>query len=452
MNATLRRYLRYTSWPIIASMLALMVMGVLAVRASELAEGELTGFAARQVVYACVALGAFVAATVVPYQRIGRLAYPLFAGTLALLVLVFFLPAIRHAHRWIVLGPIQVQPSEIAKVTYVILLAWYLRYRDNYRRLRGLVVPLLLTLIPLGLILREPDLGTSLLLLPTLYFMLFMAGAKWRHLLGTVALATALVFLPVPRKVTSAMSPAEAADRKALAYWTGRRGRGEYVVSAAPLSLMEIHQLRRIDGWLRQGQAKLAAGRGYQQDKSKTTLAAGGATGWPRSRDADTYLALLPDDHTDFIFSVVGGKWGFAGCAFVLGLYAVIFLFGIEIATVTYDPFGRLLAVGVLALLLAQIFINVGMTMGLMPITGMTLPLVSYGGSSLVVNCAALGLLVNVGQRRPILLGRRPFEHGEKRERPLAVRKMAEEPRTSFAGERPRAAAGTRRPATSRED
>jgi cell division protein FtsW (lipid II flippase) len=119
---------------------------------------------------------------------------------------------------------------------------------------------------------------------------------------------------------------------------------------------------------------------------------------------------MLPDDHTDFIFSVVGGQWGFFGCASVLVLYGIIFLFGADVAVSTPDPFGRLLAVGVLALLAAQIFINIGMAMGLMPITGMTLPLVSYGGSSLLVNCVALGLLVNVGRHRPMTLAPRPFE------------------------------------------
>lgn len=145
----------------------------------------------------------------------------------------------------------------------------------------------------------------------------------------------------------------------------------------------------------------------------------------------------LPFEHTDFIFSVIGGRWGFLGCLVVLGMYAVILVFGIEIATITYDPFGRLLAVGVLGLLLSQIFINVGMAMGLMPITGMTLPLVSYGGTSIVVNCAALGLLVNVGQRRPILLAPHPFEYGERREKqvnlestaPLTAKRRNEKPR-----------------------
>jgi len=117
---------------------------------------------------------------------------------------------------------------------------------------------------------------------------------------------------------------------------------------------------------------------------------------------------------------VIGGQWGLLGCLGVLFFYGLIFMFGVEIAIVTYDPFGRLLAVGVLALLASQILINIGMTVGLGPITGMTLPLISYGGSSLVVNCAALGLLVNVGYHRPMLLSRRPFEHGEKRTRPPA--------------------------------
>jgi len=433
MPETLRRYLRYTSWPILAAMIALMVLGVLAIRASELAEGEAAGFSTRQTISACVALGAFVLATVVPYPRVGRLAYPLFGITLAMLVLVLFLPEVRETHRWIALGPVQFQPSEVAKIAFIALLAWYLRYRDNYRRLTGLIVPFVLTLVPMVLILREPDLGTALLFLPTLYFMLFMAGAKWRHLLGIVGVATALVFVPVPHRITEAMQNEEAADRAALAYWVERDAdrKPTRVWLAAPLAIMKQHQIHRIDGWLRQGDPRIAMGRGYQLSHSKTALASGMMTGRGDWSDADTYLSLLPEDHTDFIFSVIGGQWGFVGCVGVLALYAVIFVFGIEIAAITHDPFARLLAVGVLALMLAQIFINVGMTMGLMPITGMTLPLVSYGGSSLVVNCAALGLLVNVGMRRPILLSKRPFEYGPEREKPVRVGVMADAPRSA---------------------
>jgi len=418
MLETLRKYLRYTSWPIIAATITLIVFGILAITASERADPTMKGFARKQTVFAVVGLSAFVVATVVPYPLFGRMAYPLFGVTLGLLVLVLFLPAIRGAHRWIDLKVLLVQPSEIAKIAFIILLAWYLRRGDHYRKLLGLAVPFVLTFVPMGLILVEPDLGTALLFLPTLYIMLFMAGAKLRHLLGIVAVATALIFLPVPHGITPEMKPAEILDREALAYW-GSHESGR-LVSAAPLVKMKHHQVTRILGWLRQDEERVAKGVGYQLHQSKMILGAGCVTGQDQAARVHEYFRMLPDDHTDFIFSVVGGRWGLLGCLGVLFCYGVIFVFGVEIAVITYDPFARLLAVGVLALLFSQIFINVGMTMGLMPITGMTLPLVSYGGSSLVVNCAALGLLVNVGLRRPILLGKRPFEYGQKKDKPPA--------------------------------
>ena len=421
MLENLRQFARYTSWPIIAAMLCLMLVGVQAIRVSEQAEGLTTNLALKQMVFAGVGLGVFFALTLIPYKRFGQAAYWLFAGTVALLVLVLFLKPIRGSHRWIDLKVVQIQPSELAKLSYSILLAWYLRYGNHYRKLRGLIVPFLLTLLPLGLILKEPDLGTSLLFLPTLYIMLFVAGAKYRHLLGIVAIGTVLVLAPVPQKVSSSWSSTELRERRSISYTAFGYDDTEYLLVAAPLLKMENHQLSRIVGWIRQDDPRVAMGKGYHLRQSKTVLGSGrwsGNTDWD---DAHLYFSMLPDDHTDFIFSVIGGRWGFLGCLGVLTLYGVIFIFGIEIASATHDPFGRLLAIGVLALLFSQLCINVGMTMGLMPITGMTLPFVSYGGSSLVINCAALGLLINVGQRRPILLGPKPFEHGQKREKTLGA-------------------------------
>jgi len=414
----LRGYLRHTGWPVAAAMLALMAFGVLAIHAAERADSSLRVLAARQIVYCVLGLVAFGVFAAVPYARFGRAAYPLFAVSLGLLVLVFFLPAVRNSHRWIDLKVVRVQPSELAKLSFVLMLAWYLRYRENYRRLSGLLVPLALTLVPMLLVLREPDLGTSLLFLPGLFFMLFLAGAKWRHLLAALGVAAALILLPVPRAVPDAGE--DAARRRSLAYGSVHVGGREYVLTAAPLAVMQPHQVRRIDGWLHQSDPRVAADEGYQLRQAKMILGSGRWTGQGDWSDADACLRMLPDDHTDFVFSVIGGQWGFAGAAAVLALYAVIFLCGLEIATATYDPFARLLAGGVLAILFAQVLINVGMSLGLMPITGMTLPLVSYGGSSLLTNCAALGLLVNVGARRPILLAKRPFEFGQKEEKPPA--------------------------------
>ncbi len=423
----LRNYLRGVVWPIIVAMIALIVISILAVHAAEQADPtnpSVRGSTVKQVKWVFISLAAFFAVTAVPYKRIGRAAYPLFAATLVMLGILaaaskfeyssLLIPAIRGSHRWINLGFGLFQPSEIAKLTFIILLAWYLRYGDNYRRFRGLIIPFALTFIPLGLVLVQPDLGTSLLFLPTLFFMLFMAGAKIRHLLVVVAVAAVAVFFPVPRNVTG-LSRAALADRESLAYWSGSIGEKEYVISAAPLVLMKPHQLRRIEGWLRQGDEEVAMDEGFQLQQSMIILGTGGLWGQKAPEDKNLYFRWLPDDHTDFIYAVIGGQWGFLGCVGVMLIYVAIFFCGAEIAGMTNDPFGRLLVVGVLGLLLAQILINVGMTMGLTPITGMTLPMISYGGSSMLVNCLAMGLMVNVAQRRPILLAPKPFEYGRKR-------------------------------------
>ena len=430
----MRTFLVRTHWPIVLAMLALMGVGVAAIGISERAEGTESNFADKQTIFAVLGLAVYLAMTSLPYGRIGKWAYVILAVTMGLLLVVLVLPPIRGSRRWIDLKIILLQPSEIAKLAFIILLAWYLRRGDNYRRLRGLAWPFVFTLVPMGLILAEPDLGTALLLLPTLYVMLFAAGARLRHLLGIVAVGAVAVFMPLPRAVTADMGPVEAADRRAMAYhvgrepWTFHSGQTEYIVSAAPLSLMKHHQVKRIEGWLKQNDPRVARGKGYQLYQSKMILATGKLSGRGGWGDAEAYFHLLPDDHTDFIFSVIGGQWGLAGCLGVLGLYVVLFVCGLEIASVTDDAFGRLVAIGVVALLFSQICINVGMTVGLMPITGMTLPLVSYGGSSLVVNCAALGLLVNVGRHRPILLGRKPFEHGRKDRQAALTRQEAMEP------------------------
>ncbi len=454
MSGAYNRYLRYTSWPIIAAMVGLIALSVLAIGVSERIDPSLAGQSAKQLKFALVAVAAFIVATMIPYPRLGRAAYAMFGLTLVLLVVVLFTRPINNSYRWFQLGPIRVQPSEVAKLTYIMMLAWYLRHGDRYRRLSGLIGPFALAFVPMGLILYEPDLGTSLLFLPTLYFMLFMAGAKLKHLLLIVALGMTIVFLPAPRKVSEATLEAQQGrfDVKTLgpvsfhvihndndlsrppkvpvSYCRVQFGSGGvYDIQPLALRVMPTRQASRIEGWLRQSDYRVAMNEGFQLRWSLVTLSTGQWRGHrlddPSGQDSADMLPLalsqLPEDHTDFIFSVIGGRWGFLGCLLVLALYGIILLFGVEIATITYDPFGRLLAVGVLGLLLSQLFINAGMTMGIMPITGMTLPLVSYGGTSLVVNCAALGLLINVGQRRPVSLARRPFEHGDKREKPTNI-------------------------------
>jgi len=441
MLRSLRQYGRFFCWPILLAMVALLAVSVMSVHLAERADSAPAGSAAKQLAFAVVGLVAFFVAASVHYQRVGQASYGLVVLTLALLCAVFAFRPVNGSQRWIPLpGGVKFQPSELAKLTLIVTLAWYLRYRDSYRRLVGLIVPFAITLIPLGLILAEPDLGTSLLLLPTLMVMLFMAGARVRHLLVILGLGALVVLTPTPRRV----DPARFAEQRKrfavralgpvsfysvdtslpwrkqpvtpVAYCRFQFGSGG-VYDLQPLSLWFMqrrspgsYQVKRIEGWLRQDDPRIRANIGYQQHRSMMILGSGRLSGRGTWRSAGAYFSMLPDDHTDFIFSVIGGQWGFVGCASVLVLYGVIFLFGADVAASTRDPFGRLLAVGVLALLAAQIFINIGMTMGLTPITGMTLPLVSYGGSSLLINCAALGLLVNVGRHRPRSLAPPPFE------------------------------------------
>ncbi|MCE5279476.1 MAG: FtsW/RodA/SpoVE family cell cycle protein [Planctomycetaceae bacterium] len=420
MTAIIRRYLRLNIWPIIVAMVALMAIGIVAISVSDRTE-----LAGKQAAFMVVGLVAFFVITLVPYPRFGKAAYALFGVTLPLLLMMlvprllktdalnWLIPSINGARRWINFGPIMFQPSELAKLSFILMLAWYLRYGDHYRTLSGLIPPFILALVPMFLILKEPDLGTSLLLLPTLYFMLFMAGARLRHLLGIIAVATVLMLLPRPVDV-SGLPAAEASDRQALSYANMKFQGRPYAVMPVMLSVMEPHQLRRIEGWLGQGDPDKAGDEGYQLRQSKMILSVGALFGGGGWNEINQFYRTLPERESDFIFAVIGGQWGIAGCLTVLLMYAVIFICGVEIAVGTHDPFGRLLAVGVAALMFSQVVVNIAVVIGLMPVTGMTLPLVSYGGTSLVINCSALGLLVNVAQRRPISLAPRPFEHGAK--------------------------------------
>lgn len=368
-----QNWLQRIPWSVVAMTIALMAVGQSGIeRGDELSRaGE---FFDRQLVWIVLALPAMLAATIVPYRVYRHHAYLWFAASVALLLAVYFFPARWGSRRWIPLGFMQFQPSEMAKLAYILTLARYLMYRENYRRLSGLFVPFVLTFIPLLLILREPDLGTSLLFLPVLFAMLFAAGARLRHL--ALIAGCGIAALPV--------------------LWL----------------TMSAEQQSRITALFTQTDGgPTPHGDGYHLHQSKQALALGGLWGSEICGTAvDDPLAYhLPACRTDFVLCMVGERWGLIGSFATLTLYLLLFARGLTIAAGTREPFGRLLAVGVVALLAAQTVINAGMTVGLMPITGITLPLLSYGGSSLLFTCVALGLLMNVAMRPGFEVGRDPF-------------------------------------------
>jgi cell division protein FtsW (lipid II flippase) len=354
-----------------------MLIGLSGIRRGD----ELTGvgdLADRQTIWILMGVPAMFATTLIPYRRYRNWSHLLFAFSILLLVIVYLMPSRNGAHRWIPFGVMDFQPSELAKIAFIMALAHYLMYRKNYRTLSGLVVPFLITLVPVALILREPDLGTSLLFLPVLFSMLFAAGARPRHLL--VISLMGITMLP--------------------GLWLGMSA--EQRSRVVTLMVQEdTGPAPRGDGYhLHQSKQMLTLGKTWGSEVEGMTL-------------SDPAAYHLPAGRTDFVFCLVGERWGSAGCVTTLLLYLILFARGMLIAAHTREPFGRLLAVGIVVLLGTQMLINTGMTVGLMPITGMTLPLMSYGGSSLLATCVALGLLINISMRPGYEVARDPFVYSE---------------------------------------
>ncbi|MEM7627113.1 MAG: FtsW/RodA/SpoVE family cell cycle protein [Planctomycetota bacterium] len=333
-----------------------------------------------------------------PHPRlIGWLAYPMFGIALALLVFVLlpFVPESlvrpRNGTRgWIDLKVMDFQPSEMAKATFVLALAWYLRYRESHRSLLGLLATFVFMIVPVGLIIVEPDLGQSLAFGPALLVMLVAAGAKLRHVFSIVGLGVLVIALNVGLVLAS------SADADAdYAPW------------------LKNHQQRRITSMIKLalGDTSEVQGDAYQQHKAMTLAGAGGTGGYGSQTAAVLFEHYrLPEAHNDMIYAVIVNRWGLRGGLGVLGLYVVLIGSMFAVAATSKDPLARLSCVGFAAIFLAQSVINIGMTVGVLPITGITLPFISYGGSSLLFNFIMVGLVLNFASRRAAYMSRPSFE------------------------------------------
>jgi cell division protein FtsW (lipid II flippase) len=409
MNNILRGRLTIVRITLLVAVLALLAVGIAAIY-SVGHPADTSGAAKpgnlwkKQLIFAGVGLGGFLAANLLNYRRLGALSYWLYGFVLLLLVLLlvsrylvglgFAPPGRQGVHRWIVLHPKlpRIQPSEFCKLAYIVALAWYLRYRSNYRSFKALVGPFALTLLPMALILFEPDLGTIILMMPILFTMLFVAGAKVKHLLMIVLLA-----LLVSPLMWYKMKPYHRIRISSVALqnaWVRQKA--------------EDHpRLGRILVGTRFSEKQWKSDWGWHLIRSKYAVASGGAKGYGFRQGPFVKYDFLRERHNDFIFAIIAQQWGFWGCLGLLALFLIVIWCGLEIAASNTDAFGRLLAIGIVAMFAVEVIVNVSMTMGLMPITGLTLPLVSYGGSSLLVSMIAVGLLNNVGRCRPFGIARR---------------------------------------------
>ncbi len=371
-----------TGWWCVLAAVLLSIIGIVAIAGISGVGKTPSGSAAKQIAHLLLGLIAAGAVAAPHYRWIHRYAYFFMFIVLGMLVFVLipFVPeAIVHprngARRWINLIVMDFQPSELAKIGYILALANYLRYRKNYRRFFGLLIPLILTFIPLVLILVEPDLGTALVFLPTFFAMMIAAGAKLKHIILIVVLGLSLAPMTYP--------------------------------------FLRPHQKGRIEAMIAQvkGDPRYEDDLGFQGARAMTLVGAGGVFGVGKSHAADLLeYNALPEKHNDMIFAVICCRWGVIGAAVTWGLFALFAVGGILTAGQCKEPFGRLVAVGIVALLTAQMTVNTGMTIGVLPITGITLPFVSYGGSSLVAGWLMVGLILNIGLRRPQYLARKSFE------------------------------------------
>lgn len=416
------RITHHSAWVLVPT-LVLCLLGLATIHGIEQGKLGTAGEAPlrRQMVYMLIGLTLMGLTATTNYERLGRYAYFLYAACLAMLAVIVldrwvnlpFVPLIRGSRRWIRLGGVQFQPSELMKIGYILALAWYLRYRRNYRNVSGLVGPFLLALAPMILIKMQPDLGMTLILLPVLFVMLFVAGARLRHL--SVIVLLALLALPLfwlKMEMYQALRvTAVVLQSPTLRAWIARHP--DLWVRIGPSEVRRSAEERRR--WQIEA-AEWEVRRGYQLVRSKAAIGSGGVLGMGWGKGTFVEYDFLPDKHNDFIFAIIGHQFGLIGCLVVLVCYALIVVAGMDIATLTNDPFGRLLAVGITALLATQVLTNIGMTIGLAPITGLTLPFVSFGGSSAIANFLSIGLLINVAQRRPLRIAREPFTFAEEHE------------------------------------
>ena len=355
-----RRLYFHIDWALVAALLALALLGLTQIYS---ATGGPTSIYVTQIYGILLGLVALLVCLSIDYRTLVDKSHFIFGGVLLLLVYVLFFGAVRGgSRRWIDLGAFNLQPSEFAKAALALVLAkFFAEVRKGGLTRSDFIVAAALTAVPALVIARQPDLGTAVTLVPVFLAAAYVAGMPMRAL-GILALAGMLI-APVAWKFA-----------------------------------LEDYQKERISTFLDPSQD--ARGAGYQQIQARITVGSGGLWGKGFQKGTQGQLRFLPVAHNDFIFSVLAEERGFAGVLVALGLYLFVILRSLEAAALAKDRLGSFLVLGVLASFSFQVVYNITMSAGLAPVKGLTLPLMSYGGSSMIATLAGFGLILNVRMRR----------------------------------------------------
>jgi len=415
-----------------SAMLLLIAIGCLMIYSAVYGGPSRVPLYARQSVYALLGMGVLVVVMGINYHLFNQYGKWIYLFSLLLLLLaLFFGRSMRGARSWLPIGNFTFQPAEFAKLGLIIILAQYLtNYPEGVKKISGLIVPFLLTLAPITLIMMQPDPGSALVFLAILLAMLYLGGAKIIYLvslssMGILALGI-IVLLAVDPQNKSFLSRTFSDLGSTFGFIVivvGAIGLISYILSrlkfrvrvthflftslvvcggimlSYPLKLfLKEYQKMRLVCFIKPSIDPLGAG--YHIIQSQISIGSGGFLGKGLLTGTQGKLGFLPAQHTDFIFSLLSEEMGFLGAAFLILLFSILLLRGIRIASLARNRFGSLLAGGIVALFLFQISVNLGMSMGIMPITGLPLPFVSCGGSALVTSMAGVGILLNIYSRR----------------------------------------------------
>lgn len=394
-----------------------------------------SGLFKKQILWFIVGFALMLAMTLLNYKFLGDYSLHIYSFFLLLLILTLVIgKPIRNTKAWLSFGFFSLQPSEFMKLSLVIVLAKYLEIREReITNIRELLIPSVLTLVPMLIILAQPDFGTAILFIPILFTLLFVGGADVSHLVATISIAVIALVLPMVLTYREWIG-AESADAVLSIFKDFRLLfiiSGVLMVIAVATFILHLIFLKKtyrkiyipslvismglffsviIQRFLKDYQKKRILvflnpdldphGSGYNVIQSKIAIGSGGFFGKGFLNGSQSQLGFLPEKTSDFIFSVVAEEWGFFGAIVVLGLLGYIVYKGIQTAFEAKDKFGALLASGISCIFFFHILINIGMVLGIMPVTGIPLCLVSYGGSNLMMCLLSIGILINIRMRK----------------------------------------------------
>jgi rod shape determining protein RodA len=385
---------------------ALIAIGTVAIYSATYAADIDTGnFFVKQLIWAVTGLSFMFFISLIPIRLINRFAYWIYGISIFLLIMVLFFGRIgQGAERWLVIGPVHIQPSELSKLATVLAVSKYLsdKYAD-VNQVRYFGISVLLILVPFLLIARQPDLGTALVFLALVIPLLFWAGLNWFAIFTiltpvlTMILSFnfwAFLFLMISISLVLVFSRKKPAILVAVFLLNIVVG----IVTPYLWNQLRPYQQKRILTFVNPEQDP--KGAGYQIIQSQVAIGSGGVWGKGYMNGSQTHLRFLPAQHTDFIFSVIGEEFGFAGITVVLLLFLILILRLIHIASLIREQFESMTVIGITTIIAFHTLINVGMTIGMAPVTGLPLPFLSYGGSALIANLLMMGIVLNISRNK----------------------------------------------------